>query len=173
MRGQHGQVASMLDSQSSSPRCECTVLRGTQHQFSENICSQDDLRSRIFGTFVVKFLACLPPLILGGPGADSGDEEKSKRVEKYMARRKVKNGEKSPWGQCLTRPVPSFSGTNQKPERRRPFGTGLVRHCPQGLFLPFFTFLRAIYFSARLDFSSSPLSALGLRGWPPLGFSNI
>ena len=39
-----------------------------------------------------------------------------------------------------------FSGTNQKPERRRPFGTGLVRHCPQGLFSPLFTFLRAIYF---------------------------
>ena len=38
-----------------------------------------------------------------------------------------------------------FSGTNQKPERRRPFGTGLVRHCPQGLFSPFFTFLRAIF----------------------------
>ena len=51
---------------------------------------------------------------------------------KNMARRKVKNGEKSPWGQCLTRPVPNgrrgsgfwlvpenffFSGTNQKPER--------------------------------------------------------
>ena len=34
-----------------------------------------------------------------------------------------------------------FSGTNQKSERRRPFGTGLVRHCPQGLFSPFFTFL--------------------------------
>ena len=34
-------------------------LRGTQRQFSENICSEDDLRSRIFGTFVVKFLACL------------------------------------------------------------------------------------------------------------------
>ena len=54
-----------------------------------------------------------------------------------------------------------FSFTNQKPERRRPFGTGLVRHCPQGLFSPFFTFLRAIYFSSRLDFSSSPLSAPG------------
>ena len=27
-----------------------------------NICSEDDLRSRIFGTFVVKFLACLPLL---------------------------------------------------------------------------------------------------------------
>ena len=36
------------------------TLRGTQRQFSENICSEDDLRSRIFGTFVVKFLACLP-----------------------------------------------------------------------------------------------------------------
>ena len=46
-------------------------------------------------------------IILGDPGADSGDEEKSKRAEKYMARRNVKNGEKSPWGQCLTRPVPN------------------------------------------------------------------
>ena len=26
------------------------------------LCSEDDLRSRIFGTFVVKFLACLPLL---------------------------------------------------------------------------------------------------------------
>ena len=38
------------------------LIRGTQRQFSENICSEDDLRSRIFGTFVVKFLACLPVL---------------------------------------------------------------------------------------------------------------
>ena len=57
-----------------------------------------------------------------------------------------------------TRPVPNgrlfsgswlvpenlcFSCTNQKPEWRRPFGTGLVRYCPRGLFSPFFTFLRA------------------------------
>ena len=35
--------------------------RGTQRQFLENICSEDDLRYRIFGTFVFKFLAC-PPL---------------------------------------------------------------------------------------------------------------
>ena len=35
---------------------------GTQRQFSENICSEDDLRSRIFRTFVVKFLPCLPLL---------------------------------------------------------------------------------------------------------------
>ena len=33
-------------------------LRGTQRQISENIFSEDDLRSRIFGTFV----ACLPLL---------------------------------------------------------------------------------------------------------------
>ena len=44
-------------------------VKGAQHsgapmqrQFSENICSEDYLRSRIFGTFVVKFLACLPLL---------------------------------------------------------------------------------------------------------------
>ena len=37
-----------------------TKLSGTQRQFSEkSICSEDDLRPRIFGTFVVKFLACL------------------------------------------------------------------------------------------------------------------
>ena len=28
---------------------------------------------------------------------------------KNKAQRKVKNGEKSPWGQCLTRPVPNGS----------------------------------------------------------------
>ena len=80
---------------------------------------------------------------------------------KNMARRKEKDGKKSPWGQCLTRPVPNgrcHSGfwlvpenfcvflPNQKAERWWPFGTGLVRHCPQGLFSPFFTFLPAIFF---------------------------
>ena len=76
---------------------------------------------------------------------------------KNTARRKVENGEKSPWGQKVPnsrRPsdfwlVPEnccvFLPT-QKAERRRPFGTGLVRHCPQGLFSPFFTFLCAIFF---------------------------
>ena len=38
------------------------LVRGTQRQFSENICSEDDLRSILFGTSVVKFLACLPLL---------------------------------------------------------------------------------------------------------------
>ena len=49
---------------------------------------------------------------------------------------------------------------NQKAERRRPFGTGLVRHCPQGLFSPFFTFLRAIFFRP-FRLSLAPLSASG------------
>ena len=30
--------------------------RDTQRQFLESVCSEDDLRSRIFGTFVVKLL---------------------------------------------------------------------------------------------------------------------
>ena len=34
------------------------LVRGTQRQFLENISPEDDLRSRTFGTFVVKFLAC-------------------------------------------------------------------------------------------------------------------
>ena len=46
----------------------------------------------------------------------------------------------------LGRKTQKFSGTNQRPERPLPFGTFLVRHCPQGLFTPFFTFLRAIFF---------------------------
>ena len=59
---------------------------------------------------------------------------------------------------------PRFKGLKVYLSSRRSgssFGTGLVRHCPQGLFSPFFTFLCAIYFSARLDFSSSALSAPG------------
>ena len=60
----------------------------------------------------------------------------------------------------LGRKTKTFSGTNQKPKRPRPFVTGLVRHCSQGLFSPFFTFLRAI-FSARFDFLFSPLYAPG------------
>ena len=38
------------------------LVRGTQSQFSDNICSEDDLRSSIFETFVVNVLACLPLL---------------------------------------------------------------------------------------------------------------
>ena len=37
-------------------------IRGTPRQLSENICSEDDFRSRIFGAFVVKFLGRLPLL---------------------------------------------------------------------------------------------------------------
>ena len=39
---------------------------------------------------------------------------------KNMARRKVKDGEKSPWGQCLTRPVRNASA-QEKATRMSPF----------------------------------------------------
>ena len=40
----------------------CASSGAPNGNFRENICSDDDLRSRIFGAFVVKFLACLPLL---------------------------------------------------------------------------------------------------------------
>ena len=40
-------------------REECELSGAPNGNFRENICSEDDLRARIFGTFVVKFLACL------------------------------------------------------------------------------------------------------------------
>ena len=72
--------------------------------------------------------------ILRDQQADSGGEGKSKRAGKYGM-----NGRRHSalW---LGRKTPKFSGTYQKPEQQRQFGTGLVTHCPQGLFSPFFTF---------------------------------
>ena len=94
---------------------------------------------------------------------------------KIWRKRQVKNGQKSPWGQCLTRPVPNgrrrsgfWSGTNQKPERRRPFGTSLVRHCPQELFSPFFTFVRALFFRPfRLSLAPTICPWVSEDGWEP------
>ena len=50
--------------------------------------------------------------ILGGPGAVTGGEKKSKRERKKFGRRKVKNDEKSPWGQVLNGPVPNGRGSS-------------------------------------------------------------
>ena len=50
---------------SSCPHRNRYVLQNSgapNDNFRKNICSEDDFRSRIFGTFVVKFLACLPLL---------------------------------------------------------------------------------------------------------------
>ena len=41
---------------------QLVLIKDTERQLKKNICSEDDLRSRIFETFVVKFLACLPLL---------------------------------------------------------------------------------------------------------------
>ena len=108
-----------------------------------------------------KFPNCLISTlsILGDPGADSGGDGKSKRVGKYGTK-KSKERREEPLG-TMSYPTSSKLSQlfwlrlvpenfcvflpNQKAERRQPFGTGLVRHCPQGLFSPFFTFLRAIF----------------------------
>ena len=67
-----------------------------------------------------------------------------------------------------------FSGTNQKPERRQPFGTGLVRYCPQGLFWPFFTFLRAIFFRLfRLSLAPTIFPWVSKDGITPIAKVNI
>ena len=50
-------------------------------------------------------------IILGDPGAVSGGGKKSKRARKKFGRRKVKNDEKSPWGQVLNGPVPNGRGS--------------------------------------------------------------
>ena len=42
--------------------CIVQLAGAPNGNFRENICSEDDLRTRIFGTFVAKFLACLPLL---------------------------------------------------------------------------------------------------------------
>ena len=176
--------------------------------------NQQERRSQLFFLFRKSIS---PFHVLNMPTSSSETQgqivgaRESLNERKSKAQRKVKNGEKSPWGQRLTRPVPNgrrlsgfwlvpekhkgldpfnqnfrkfrsktqwigsvqpekfwkngstfwggpifpvwpvgilvewmvpkFSGTNQKPERQRPFGTGLVRHCPQGLFWLFFNFL--------------------------------
>ena len=41
---------------------KCYFAGAPNGNFRENICSEDDLRSSIFGAFVVKFLPCLPLL---------------------------------------------------------------------------------------------------------------
>ena len=59
----------------------------------------------------------------------------SLKGQKNVARRKVKNGEKSPWRQCLTRPVPNgrrCSGFWLVPEN---FCVFLPNHKPAGLWV--------------------------------------
>ena len=109
------------------------------------------------------------PRILGDPGADSGGERKSNRAGKNGTKKSIERREE-PLGtmsyqtssNCRRRSgfllvLENFCVflPNQKAKRRRPFGTGLVRHCPQGLFSPFFTFLRAI-FSSPFRLSLAP-----------------
>ena len=119
-----------------------------------------DWKLKTFGQLFKDFMLCLQKCILGEPGADSTGKGKSKRAEKYGSKKSKERREEPlrtmsyqtsskrspPFWLLIGQRTQKFSGTNQKSERRRPSGTGLVRHCPQGLFSPFFTFLRAIFF---------------------------
>ena len=91
-------------------------------------------------------------------------------------RKKVKNGEKSPWGQCLTRPV-----LKRSPPFRLLIGARKLvffwrqweartaatvwnwsgKTLSQGAFLAVLYFSFVPYFSTCLDFPSPPLSAPG------------
>ena len=55
-------ISAECDGRLSRSKFEQPFCRGTQLQFLGNTCSEDDFRSRIFGTFIVKFLAYLPLL---------------------------------------------------------------------------------------------------------------
>ena len=123
--------------------------------------------------------------ILGDPGADSGGEGKYKRVGKY-GMKKSKEWQEEPQGTMSyqtsskrsllfwlligQKNTKVFWHCNQKPGRRRLFGTGLVRHCPQGLYSPFFTFLLcAIFFRPfRSTFPRTHYLPLGLWRWMDL-----
>ena len=98
--------------------------------------------------------------ILGDPGADIGGEGKSKWEGKYGTK-KSKERQKEPLGtmsyQTSSKRLPPFclliGQKNTKvfwhqseAKTAVAFGTGLVRHCPLGVFSPFFTFLHAIFF---------------------------
>ena len=41
-------------------KCKVYISGAPNDNFRKNICSEDELRARIFETFAVKFLACLP-----------------------------------------------------------------------------------------------------------------
>ena len=93
--------------------------------------------------------------MLGDPGADSGGAGKSKRVGKYGTK-KSKERREEPLGtisyQTSSKRSPPvwlligarklvFFWHQSEARTAATVGTGLVRHCPQGLFSPFFTFL--------------------------------
>ena len=79
-----------------------------------------------------------------------------------MARGKVKNGQKSPWGQCVTNRKTQVLWHQSEARTAATVWnwSGKTLHVPRGssrrsllFFVP--------YFSARLDFPSPPLSAPG------------
>ena len=103
-------------------------------------------------------ITCLKNTILGDPGADSGGEGKSKWAEKYRTK-KSKEQREGPLGtmpyQTSSKWSPSFClligarkllcfSAQSEGRTAATVWNCLVRHCPRGLFSPFFT---SIFFS--------------------------
>ena len=124
-----------------------------------SLCSLPEKMKKIKVRGNQRMNASIEKNILGDPGADTGGEGKSKRDEKYGTKKSKERREK-PLGtmsyQTSSKRSPPFLlliGARKlvffwhQSEARTAatVGTGLVRHCPQGLFSPFFTFLRSIY----------------------------
>ena len=120
--------------------------------------------------------------ILGDPGANNGSEGKSKRAGKYGTK-KSKERREEPLGtmsyQTSSKRSPPFwlligqintkVFWHQQEARTAAFGIGLVRPCPQGLFSPFFTFLRAIFFhSFRVSLAPTICSWVSEDGNDPV-----
>ena len=84
-----------------------------------------ELVSRVSQIFLHYFKKLCEPLTRITSSETQGQikgTRESLNGRKNVARRKVKNGEKSPWGQCLTRPVPNgrcrSGGGDHGPNRR-------------------------------------------------------
>ena len=115
-----------------------------------------------------------------------------------MARRKIKNGEKSPWGSCLTRLMSYLMSYQTTSKRSPPFwlliGARKIlcfsaqsearmaatvwnwsgKTLSPGLFSPFFTFLRAIFFHpSRLSLAPTICPWFAEDGCPCISLSAV
>ena len=112
------------------------IYRWDNHQYSEHFPLHFVLT---FESFHLVYI--IPPRTV-----NSQDKHGEQLNFNYFACKNTRNDSIRSAALWLGRKTKRFSSTNQKPERPRPFGTGL-------LFAPFFP--------ARLDFPSPPLSAPG------------
>ena len=137
---------------------------------------------KISRSIFIHTVFCLPLesktfIILGDPGADSGDEGKSKRAEKYIWTKKSKERREEPLGTmsyqtsskqsppfCLligARKLVFFWHQSEGRTAATVWNWSGETLSPGALLAVLYFSSFHIYFSARLDFPLSPLSAPG------------